>query len=147
MLPLIWYRAVGAAVWTGTRGLPWTGTSLSPDASSSSLGRIPRHSHHSERQSHSSVACIFSRWDTSETPPEGGVWNRRPSHLSWVLDVEEQQLYAGLLTLSLPCQTHFSQLFLASCYCDNINSAIISAIFIDSYEFLIIARELNKHRC
>lgn len=118
-------------------------TSLNRD--SSSLGRIPRRSHDSERQSHSSVACIFSRWDMPETPPEGGVWYRRPNHPSWVLDVEEQQLSAELLTLSLPCQTHVSQL-LASCYCDNVNSAIISAIFIDSYEFLIIARELNKHR-
>lgn len=33
-----------------------------------------------------------------------------------------------------------------SCSCDNVNSTIISAIVIDSYEFLIIARELNKHR-
>lgn len=132
MLLLIWYRAAGAAVWTGTP--------LSPDTSSK---EFPWQWETESLQCGLYFLPVGHAWNTSrgrrlmQTP--------KPPQLGPV-DEEQQQLCVELLSLSLPGQTHFGQLFLASCSCDNVNSAIISAIFIDSYSFWIIARELNQHR-
>lgn len=48
----------------------------------------------------------FSQWDRTETPPLGGIWNRCPSHLSWLLSTLTSSHVTGLLSLSLREHIH-----------------------------------------
>lgn len=72
-----------------------TQTSISPDTSSNFSGGISRRSQATSRSSMSQVFLwVASQWDTTQAPPARGV---RGAPQLTPLDVEEQELYSGLL--------------------------------------------------